>query len=822
LFFLAMCSWLLGIIRLNCKPERAAVAANCLRNRCRTDCLQFLTSPWLVYRTAPLTHQAAAVYVNETRSLLRALWLAEAACGVMAPLAYFRVTNCSVRLSLHLGEQASWHSSLLSSAVSDDTGASCSAVLAGVDGAGVLRSIYAALLVGALVLTMFVAIFSWGGTVASLAVMRRQEQQQQADTLLRWLSHECRSPVQAAMLQLTNVQDEHADDFRLLQQRHRSMPNAEAADQLSAEDSEQLPEKLLAINTTLKSLGDILDNMLAFMRQRHTHAQATTNDRQVLCKLNVPSIWKTAWQNAAAVSAVDSRDSRCNITVSAQQLQLQGPSPETALAPQSHVVSQEVGMGPCPASPMSELQSWALSSTVSSSTMQQVLTNLVSNALKYGQRRSQDGTGQQTDIKVSFSLHRYMCPFSEAPLHLPSGTPSPARAENDGLYAGVMAVVMASGISAEEDDGLGDGEQSPDQMFRGVLGAYHTQDENGVPFVLPIMSGRSSSLSHTQQQTLPQARAQSSSAVAGHALSMQQTARRAVRMAKRHAVQQVASWTTERTISHDDEGDVASNSGVALKKQPLSNTQPVPIQRKIEVLIDNLGPRGGGPAGAPGDETMLPSTGSAHSHDKPTSPAVNTSRSEHAVAGGTGIQMPFSGTVDVDDLVCPAVLAVTVSDSGEGMTWADAKTLFQPFRRLRHGGQQASKGTGLGLWLMKELVVPQGGALEVVQAARKAGCTFRLLLPAILEPSPQQPMPQCQPTMEHTAPLLHVQLASPAVEGGGGMLHAQHTHPATGAGTADMLTTGTALPGLHLRKYTPLQQHSELLAPPPWRQQQSR
>ena len=707
LFVFGMISWAVGFARLNCPPSRFAKLAGCLlHGNCCVSRLQCITRPVFVYRTAPLTEQAAAVYVGEARSLLRALWLAEAACGLVAPIAYFRATSCSIRVGLSLANTTGLSSSLFDSTSVDNKARECSTVLAGVEGAEVLRSAYAALLVGALVMAMFVAMFSWGGTVSALAVMRRREQQQQADTLLRWLSHECRSPVQAAMLQLTSMQEEHVEDFAVLRQRRLGRGAAGAG--LPPPDhstSEQLPEQLAAVNTTLKSLGDILDNMLAFMRQRHTTTRSSHGQQQQLSTLDAATIWATAWRNAAAVGSVDSENSAQNITLSAKQVLLGGASLEHVQGVGSTVLSAERGTGHAALAPMLELQRWGIRSTVSSSTMQQVLTNLLSNALKYGQRRSQRG-GRHTDISVELTLMRYSCPSHR------SNASAHGQATLD-FDNGVLEPVVSSGsgISDEEDEeGLGGAgaAASPDSMFRGVHGAYNTQDLNGVPYVLPVLRpGRS------MAQTLPHMRPTPSCAGAAQASSVQDTLRRAVRMARRQAVQRNRSWVSERTLSDSPDAESSSPRAagrVGGAKLPPMRTNTVEVNDERDSLPSQ---------GDMGVQAVLLAVPRA-ALEKQASLAVQPLLSLH--------------TPDAAEASCvPAVLSVTVSDAGDGMSWDEAQTLFQPFRRLRHGGAHASRGTGLGLWLMKELVVPQGGALEVTRAARRQGCTFRLLLPVVVD-----------------------------------------------------------------------------------------
>jgi CheY-like chemotaxis protein len=89
-----------------------------------------------------------------------------------------------------------------------------------------------------------------------------------------------------------------------------------------------------------------------------------------------------------------------------------------------------------------------------------------------------------------------------------------------------------------------------------------------------------------------------------------------------------------------------------------------------------------------------------------------------------------------ENISCAAgVLLISVSDKGQGMSAEEAGTLFKPFVRLRRGN--AAKGTGLGLWLMRQLLQSQGGTLEVFSAGVHQGCTFIAAVPIVQFPRPR-------------------------------------------------------------------------------------
>ncbi|RYD77704.1 MAG: two-component sensor histidine kinase, partial [Sphingobacteriales bacterium] len=73
-----------------------------------------------------------------------------------------------------------------------------------------------------------------------------------------------------------------------------------------------------------------------------------------------------------------------------------------------------------------------------------------------------------------------------------------------------------------------------------------------------------------------------------------------------------------------------------------------------------------------------------------------------------------------------AVVELHVADNGPGITEADKKKVFEKFHRLGNEATKRAKGTGLGLYLCKKIVIrhegsilvsdnPQGGSIFTVQ-----------------------------------------------------------------------------------------------------------
>jgi len=75
---------------------------------------------------------------------------------------------------------------------------------------------------------------------------------------------------------------------------------------------------------------------------------------------------------------------------------------------------------------------------------------------------------------------------------------------------------------------------------------------------------------------------------------------------------------------------------------------------------------------------------------------------------------------------------ISISDEGPGMTEAEIKQLFQPFKRLPSGADKP--GTGLGLTIVKMLTEQMGGSITV-QSLPGRGSVFTVSLHTVAEPA---------------------------------------------------------------------------------------
>jgi two-component system phosphate regulon sensor histidine kinase PhoR len=75
-------------------------------------------------------------------------------------------------------------------------------------------------------------------------------------------------------------------------------------------------------------------------------------------------------------------------------------------------------------------------------------------------------------------------------------------------------------------------------------------------------------------------------------------------------------------------------------------------------------------------------------------------------------------------------LIFSFSDLGIGIAVPDQKKLFEKFFRIHDDSSPNVKGTGLGLYLSREIVRLHGGKMIVESKGLKKGTTFRIELPA--------------------------------------------------------------------------------------------
>jgi signal transduction histidine kinase len=81
---------------------------------------------------------------------------------------------------------------------------------------------------------------------------------------------------------------------------------------------------------------------------------------------------------------------------------------------------------------------------------------------------------------------------------------------------------------------------------------------------------------------------------------------------------------------------------------------------------------------------------------------------------GNSIKYTNQGEVKISLTNTPdKKIEIRVSDTGIGMSEDERKNLFEKFYRIRNSETQEIKGTGLGLWITKQLIEKMGGTISV-------------------------------------------------------------------------------------------------------------
>ncbi|NNF56613.1 MAG: ATP-binding protein, partial [Rhodothermaceae bacterium] len=105
---------------------------------------------------------------------------------------------------------------------------------------------------------------------------------------------------------------------------------------------------------------------------------------------------------------------------------------------------------------------------------------------------------------------------------------------------------------------------------------------------------------------------------------------------------------------------------------------------------------------------------------------------------GNGMKFtPEGGTVTVRAEEAGGRLAVSVEDTGVGMSASDVAKLFHLEKARSRNGTAGERGSGLGLILCKEMVERHGGTMAV-ESTKGEGSRFRFTLPLTPEDGPPE------------------------------------------------------------------------------------
>lgn len=104
---------------------------------------------------------------------------------------------------------------------------------------------------------------------------------------------------------------------------------------------------------------------------------------------------------------------------------------------------------------------------------------------------------------------------------------------------------------------------------------------------------------------------------------------------------------------------------------------------------------------------------------------------------GNAIKYTKAGAITIEAIRKEQFLEISVRDSGVGIGREHFETIFQPFEQLESEAVKKEHGTGLGLYICKELVRLHGGTIRV-ESNLNQGSTFTFTLPVSEEPAEDQ------------------------------------------------------------------------------------
>lgn len=104
---------------------------------------------------------------------------------------------------------------------------------------------------------------------------------------------------------------------------------------------------------------------------------------------------------------------------------------------------------------------------------------------------------------------------------------------------------------------------------------------------------------------------------------------------------------------------------------------------------------------------------------------------------GNAVKYTEKGSVDISTAAKGTEFVVTIADTGIGMSADDQKNLFQKFYRIKNDKTRMIQGTGLGLWITKEVVEKMGGKISV-ESIENVGSHFIVRLPISTSVSKKQ------------------------------------------------------------------------------------
>jgi signal transduction histidine kinase len=95
---------------------------------------------------------------------------------------------------------------------------------------------------------------------------------------------------------------------------------------------------------------------------------------------------------------------------------------------------------------------------------------------------------------------------------------------------------------------------------------------------------------------------------------------------------------------------------------------------------------------------------------------------------------PHGGPIIVRIVQAGEVVQFSVADEGLGIPADELRRLFERFYRVQESDRGGIRGTGLGLYISKQLVELHDGRIWAASDGLGKGSTFTLEVPAIMTP----------------------------------------------------------------------------------------